>query len=98
MVVWLSVPIVAVRVTVYVPGLRLLALVTMRTLVADPPGDRETLDGFRDNVGPVERTVAVRETLPVRPLMLVSVRVELDELPGGISSELGFAESVKSTT
>lgn len=84
--------------TVYVPGARLLALVTVRTLVADPLADRETLDGFREKVGPLGETVAARDTLPVRPLMLVRVRLELEALPGGTVSELGLAEMLKSTT
>ena len=80
------------------PGLRLLALVTVRTEVADPPEDKDTLDGLRDSVGPEGETVAVMETVPVSPLMLARVRVELEVLPGGTASEPGVAEMLKSTT
>ena len=76
----------------------MLALVTVRTEVADPPEDRDTLDGLRDSVGPVGETVAVMETLPVSPLMLVRVILELEVLPGGTTSEPGLADMLKSTT
>jgi len=70
----------------------------VRTDDADPPGDKRTLDGLREVVGPEGETVAVMETLPERPLMLVIVRLELDAVPIGILREPGLAEMLKSTT
>ena len=80
------------------PGAVLPGEAIIRADVVDPAGDRVTLDGLRVPVGPDGETVMVIDTLPEKPLMLVSVRVELDDVPGGTFRALGLAKMLKSTT
>ncbi len=63
------------------------------------PGDRTTLGGLSDTVGPDEgEMVAVRDRLPDNPLMLVMVMLEFEDPPGDTEMEVGVAEIAKSTT
>lgn len=43
---------------------------TVNVEVPEPPEERSTLTGFKDAVGPDGETVAVRVTVPEKPLML----------------------------
>ena len=85
-------------VTVYVPGTRLPVEEKMRVEVPEPPPTSTTVDGFNDTDDPDGDTVVLSETLPDSPLMLDKVMVEFADVPGGAVSELGLAETVKSTT
>ncbi len=76
----------------------LLVVENVRLDVPEPPADRATADGFKDIVGPEGDTVALRDTLPDRPLTLDRVMLEFAEVPGGAESVLGLADRVKSTT
>ncbi len=76
----------------------MLGEVTVRMEETEPPANRVMVDGFRDATGPDGETVAATDRVPVRPLMPVSVMVELDAVPAGMDKVLGLADIVKSTT
>ncbi len=77
-VVWLSGPLVAVRVTVYVPCVDELKA---HVELAAPPDVNGKADGAHETVRPVEGLiVSVRDTLPAKPPRLVRVTVD-DPLP-----------------
>jgi len=62
------------------------------------PGDaRETLLGFAEAVSPVGETEVARPTVPVKPLMLVMIMVEVLDEPVTTDS-LDGVEIVKSVT
>ena len=69
---------------------------TLSVELAEPFGRRATLDGLSITVRPGV-TVFAKETVPVKPLILVRVIVDDDECvhPEG-NNELGLAEMVKS--
>src|SRR5689334_662802 len=89
-------PLVPVTVTVKVP--KVPAKTTLSVEVADPFGGRTTLDGFSITLKPGV-TVLVRETVPLKPLMLVMVIVEVEDEPPHPprTREVGDAAIVKST-
>ncbi len=62
---------------------------------ADPPGDNVTLVVLRVAPEPPE-TLVVRDTVPLKPLRLVRVIVELPDEPAGNVRELGPADTLKS--
>jgi hypothetical protein len=62
--------------------------------VAVPP--RVSVAGVRDMVSPAGELDAARLTVPVKPLMLVAVRVDDTAEPCVTMSRTGLAESVKS--
>ncbi len=77
-VVWLRGPLVAVRVTVYVPCVDELKV---HVELAAPPDVNGKADGAHETFRPVEGlTDSVSETLPAKPPRLVRVTVE-DPLP-----------------
>jgi hypothetical protein len=104
-VVWDTFPLVAVIVTVYVPG---VARSDAETVSVDELvlwDCRFTTDGARDVVGFERERLAVRlagatwadrVTLPENPLRLVNVNVDVPEDPSGIESDVGFAAMPKS--
>jgi len=61
-----------------------------------PPDDRLTLVGLRVTVGPVSDDVAVRETVPVKLLTLVSVTVDVVEEPAVAVTDVGLIVIEKS--
>ena len=64
-----------------------------------PEVPRTTLVGVRVQLIPVVGLVAtVRLTVPVNPAILVTVIVELLEVPTGIDREVGLAVTEKSVT
>ena len=66
-----------------------------------PAGESWTLDGLRLSPGPFTTSgvmETVRLTVPVKPLMLVSVIVEKPVEPAAIGSDCGLPEMEKSTT
>jgi hypothetical protein len=89
---------VAVIVTVYVPGAKLLVEEKVRVEVPVPELASTNVDGFTASEGPDGDTAALIKTLPDNPLMLETVMVELAEVPGEAVSEPGLAEIEKSTT
>ncbi len=65
--------------------------------MADPAPDSVTVDGRKDVVGPSGAAVAVRPTVPVKPLRPgVMVIVETTEKPALTVSTLGLAATEKS--
>ena len=77
-------------------------VVTVSVIVPVLPADRVTLEGLRDAVGlererPAGLTLAVRPTLPEKSLMLPSVIVDCPEELIGTVSDVGLAETAKST-
>ena len=95
---WEREPVVAVIVTVYVPGRMPLVEEKIRVEAPEDPLDNAIVVGLRVTVGPEGETVAVSDTLPDSPLTLDSVMVEFADVPGGAESEFGLATIVKSTT
>jgi len=81
-----------------VPGAKLIVEEKVRVEVPVPELASTTVDGFNDTEGPDGDAVALSEILPDRPLTLDKVMVEFADVPGGAVSELGLAETVKSTT
>ncbi len=62
----------------------------------DTPDDRLTVTGFRLVVGPGGETVAVKPTVPAKPLELVRVTVDPPEVPAVRVRLFGLAPIVKS--
>ena len=62
---------------------------------ADPPGANVMLVVLRVAPGPPE-TLVVRATVPLQPLRLVRVIVEVPDEPAGKVMELGIADTLKS--
>ena len=67
----------------------------MSTEDAELPEDRVRLVGFKDALGSVGDTTAPREIVPVNPLRLVSVTVEVDEELCVMEIDDGEAETLK---
>ncbi len=63
--------------------------------VACTPGDNVKLDVLRDAPGPPPK-LRVRLTVPLKPLTLVRVTIDVSENPAGKLREEGFEETVKS--
>ena len=70
----------------------------MRVEIPEPPEDKVRLTRFKDAVGPEGETVAVRATLPEKPLMLANWICDVPDAPLLIVTELGLDDSEKSTT
>ena len=70
----------------------------MSVEVPEPPEDRTILTGFRDAVGPDGETVAVRVTVPEKPLMLADWICDVPDAPLLIVTDVGLDDSEKSTT
>ncbi len=68
----------------------------LRVDVADPPGVTETTVGLKLVDGPTGEIVDVRLTLPLKPLMLVTVIAEVAQEPCAMLRALGLAAIVKS--
>ena len=54
---------------------------TVRVEVADVPEETMTLTGFREGVGPAGETLATKLTVPMKPLILVTVMVDVPDEP-----------------
>ena len=94
-------PIVAVTVTVYVPGVVKSEVEIVNVEVAVPFAANITLLGLTETVGhtktrPDDEIEALRLAVPDRPLRLVSVIVEEPDEPHRIVRELGEAPRPKS--
>ncbi len=87
------VPLVPVTVTVKVAALEQL---TVSVEMPDVP--RLTLVGLSVALQPAGAPVTVRLTIPVKPLTLVTVIVDVAEEPATKVSEVGLAVTVKSVT
>jgi hypothetical protein len=103
--VWDTAPLVAVIVTVYVPGVVRSDADTVNADELVPRGWRFNVDGARDAVGfEGERLVvrlagvtwADRIRLPEKPFMLASVNVDVPEDPTEMESDVGLAAMPKS--
>ena len=68
---------------------------TVSVTLFDPPGDRGTVVVLKVAPGPPE-TLDVRVTVPLNPLRLVSVIVEIPDEPAGNVMEFGVADMPKS--
>ena len=68
----------------------------MRVTDADPPGGRRTLDRLRVAMIIFDETISVNVTVPLKPLRLVRVIVEVEEEPWMIVRFPGTAEMEKS--
>ena len=60
-----------------------------------PPLVRVMLEGLTDAVRPEGETLVERETVPVKPLRLVRVIVEMAEEPAVVETMVGLAETLK---
>jgi len=94
-------PIVAVTVTVYVPGVVKSEVEIVNVEVAVPFAANITLLGLTETVGhtktrPDDEIEALRLAVPDKPLRLVSVIVEEPDEPHRIVRELGEAPRPKS--
>ena len=94
-------PIVAVTVTVYVPGVVKSDVVTVRVEVAVPSAASVMLPGLKKTVGQNkirsdDEIAALKLAVPERPLRLVRVIVDVADDPMTIVNELGEAPMVKS--
>ncbi len=59
--------------------------------VPDPPEDRATFEGLSDAVRPLDETVAVNATVPVKPPRLARLRVEVAVEPDAKMTAVGLA-------
>jgi hypothetical protein len=88
--------LVPVRITVKLPTVP-TAVATVRVVVADPPAARVKLVAPSVAVGPPRaRPEVVRVTVPLYPLMLVMVIVDVSGLPPTMLNAAGLAAIVKS--
>ncbi len=70
----------------------------MRVETPEPPEDKVRLAGLREAVGPDGDTVAVRMTVPAKPLTLFSWSCEVPVVPLSKMIDVGFEDTEKSTT
>ena len=68
---------------------------TVSVTLVDPPGDSVTVVVLKVAPGPPE-TLVVSVTVPVNPLRLVSVIVEVPDAPAWNVIEFGLADMLKS--
>jgi hypothetical protein len=71
---WVRDPLDPVTVMVKLPA---TVVLTLRVDVADPPAVNVTLAGLSVAIAPAGEEVAVNETVPVKPLTLVTVMVDV---------------------
>ena len=98
---WVTEPIVAVTVTVYVPGVVRRDVEIVRVDVAVPSAAKLTLPGLTEPVGqirtrPDDEIDGLKVTVPERPLRLVKVITDEPDAPHTIVRELGEALMPKS--
>ena len=68
----------------------------VRAVVPKAPEERETVELLRVVVGPVGETDVVSVMVPLKPLMLAKVRVDVAHEPAGIARLEGLAVMEKS--
>ncbi len=73
-------------------------MVIFRIEVADPPGPKGIVLGFREVRGPVGEEESVRVRVPEKPPRLLTVIVVVAESPCMMVKDDGLAVSWKSTT
>ncbi len=89
-------PPVPVAVTTYDPTGVELDVQTVRVDVADPPDGTETTIMLKLVDGPLGEIVDDRVTLPLKPLRLVTVIVDVAQEPCTMVRALGLAAMAKS--
>lgn len=72
--------------------------VTVNVEVEDPPEAKVKLVGFCERVRPLGELPSLSVTVPVNPLILVTVAADTLEVPTGTLRSVGVAEMVKSVT
>ncbi len=75
-----------------------VAELMVRVDVADPPEPSVTLAGFKDAVSPDGEADVESETVPVNPLRLDRVRVDVADCPACVVMLTELAVMLKSTT
>ena len=88
-------PVVAVILTLYVPGAA-VPVVTFRVELDVPPDTSVTVTGLMLADGPVGETDTARLSVPENPLRLVKPTVEVPDDPWEIVKELELVEREKS--
>ena len=96
--VWVTPPLFAVIVIVYVPGMTLCITLMVRVAVPVPPELRVTLVELRVSLGPVGEQTAERDTVPVKPLILARLIATVPLLPTATLSALRSVVRLKSCT
>jgi hypothetical protein len=91
-----SEPLVPVTMTVYDPGGVDDEVHTISVAVADPPGGTDNVDELIVVVRPEELLEEVRDTVPLKLPMPVTVIDEVAQEPAGIPRLPGTAETLKS--
>jgi hypothetical protein len=72
-----------------------LVVVIVKIEVPDPPATKTMLDGLSEATTPNGATVADREIVPVKLLMLLTVTVDIAVAPCTMDSVLGLTDSPK---
>lgn len=81
------------------PGVVDVEVVIVRVDTVEPPGDKVRLEVLNESTGGLlvaGDRLSVRVTVPLKPLKLVTVMVELELAPPWSVSEAGFATIEKS--
>src|SRR3982751_2622565 len=89
-----NVPLVPVMVSVYVPAVVLVALVTVNVEVPEVVMEA----GLKLPLAPAGNPLTLRPTLPLKPLSALTVAVYVVPLPAVTVRDDGLAETVKSGT
>jgi len=69
---------------------------TLSNAMAVPPADSGTIWELNENSGPPGETMPVRSTVPANSLKLVSVMVDVSDVPGVRDNVIGLVARSKS--
>ncbi len=76
------------------PALVVTDVFTVSVELAEPPGVKDTLDGLRVELRP-EAAMALRETMPVKPVLLTKILAVADPPASKLAGEPAAAVMVK---